>query len=75
AYDDVTEIWWDRTASGPDEVGAQGAGMYRYVDGGKRYLATKHPTTDPKAFVVEGTVLLYNERPKSDDPPNYPPPR
>ena len=72
-YDDVTEIWWDPQATGPDEVDNPGVGMYRYVDGGKRYLPGEHPTTDPKAFVNAGSVTIYNQRPASDGvPPDYP---
>src|SRR5207302_1558228 len=38
ARDDVTELWWGATATGPDEAGGQGVGIYRYVDGGRRYV-------------------------------------
>jgi hypothetical protein len=72
--DDVTEIWWDPREPGEDEVGNQGVGMYRYVDGGVRYLPGKHPTTDPKAFVTEGTVTVYDEAPPGEESPEYPPP-
>lgn len=71
-WDDVTEIWWDGTAPGPDELDNPGTGMYRYVDGGKRYLPGEHPRTDPKAFVQEGTVTLYQEPPQGEAPPSYP---
>ena len=70
-YDDVTEIWWDPNAIGEDEVGNQGKGMYRYVDGGKRYLPGEHPKSEPKAFDPEGTVTVYSETPPSDTPPEY----
>jgi hypothetical protein len=70
AFDDVTEIFWDPTVVGPDELDNQGAGMYRYVAGGKRYLPGQHPTTDPKVFVNDGTVTIYDKSP--DKPvPNY----
>ena len=36
--DDFTEVWWDPTATGPDEIRKEGTGMCRFVDGGKRYL-------------------------------------
>ncbi|MEA3055430.1 MAG: hypothetical protein QOD30_862, partial [Actinomycetota bacterium] len=72
--DDVTEIWWDPQASGQDEVGNQGVGMYRYVDGGVRYLPGKHPTTDPKAFDPAGTVTVYDKPPPGEESPDYPPP-
>ena len=70
-FDDVTEIWWDSTAQGPDELDNQGVGMYRYVDGGKRYLPGAHPRTDPKVFVNDGSVTVYDHNP---DPavPAYP---
>jgi hypothetical protein len=71
-YDDVTEIWWDPNATGIDETGHQGTGMYQYVEGGKRYLPGTHPSTDPKAFVAEGAVSFYNELPAGDRPPEYP---
>ena len=72
-FDDVTEIWWDVSSTGPDEVDNPGVGMYRYVDGGKRYLPGEHPTSEPKAFIEAGSVTLYNERPAGDgSPPDYP---
>ncbi|MEA3075823.1 MAG: hypothetical protein QOF60_731 [Actinomycetota bacterium] len=71
AYDDVTEIYWDPQATGPDEVGHQGPGMYRYVNDGKRYLPGKHPTTDPQVFDGKG-ITIYNQVPPQDQAPNYP---
>ncbi len=46
--------------------------MYRYVDGGRRYLPGEHPTSDPKAFTREGTVTVYSEPPPPDRSPDYP---
>ena len=71
-YDDVTEIWWDPNATGIDETGHQGTGMYQYVDGGKRYLPGEHPSTDPKVFVTDGAVSFYDDLPAGDRPPEYP---
>jgi hypothetical protein len=71
AGDDVTELWWDATAAGPDEAGGQGVGMYRYVDGGRRHLPGQQPTTETGAFTRSGTVTVYNEPPPSDRPPSY----
>jgi hypothetical protein len=71
ALDDTTELWWDPNAFGPDELGAEAPGMYRYVDGGHRYMPNDWPTTKPKAFVVEGSVTMYDERPEQDRPPAY----
>ena len=52
AGDDATVIWWDANATGPDEVGNIGAGLYRYADGGARYLPDGWPST---------AVGLYND--------------
>jgi len=70
-YDDVTEIWWDRTATGPDEVGNNGVGMYRYVDGGKRYLPGQHPQTPPKAFDPNGAPTILDRAPENERAPEY----
>jgi hypothetical protein len=72
AGDDVTELWWDATAAGPDEAGGQGVGMYRYVAGGRRWLPGRQPTADAAAFDPAGSVTVYDEPPPSDRPPSYP---
>ncbi len=72
--DDVTEIWWDPTATGDDELHKPGTGMYRFVDGGKRFLPGAM-TRDLKAFDPAGTVTVYNEIPAAEAPPDAPPPR
>ena len=72
AADDVTELWWDATAAGPDEAGGQGVGMYRYVGGGRRYLPGQQPATETAAFAADGSVTVYDEPPASDRPPSYP---
>jgi len=72
--DDVTVIWWDPEAEGPDEIRREGKGMWRYHDGGKRYM--------PGNLVRSGSlfdpavgVTLYEEAPPGEAPPEYPPPR
>jgi hypothetical protein len=74
--DDVTLVWWDPEAVGPHElqdVGESGKGMYRYVDGGKRYLPGElAAAADPVFFDPAGTVLNYDERPAVDQQPAYP---
>lgn len=71
--DDVTEIWWDAAATGEDEVGNAGVGMYRYVDGGTRYLPGQHPTSDPVVFESPETApTTYDEPPPGEAPPDYP---
>jgi hypothetical protein len=71
--DDFTEIWWDATASGPDEIRKQGTGMYRYADGGKRYFPGTW-TSDEKAFVATGSVTIYEKIPAAEQPKTYPTP-
>lgn len=72
AADDVTLVWWDPTAEGPHEDGAEGAGMYRYVDGGRRYGRGELDGVVAPFFDPSGSVLLFEERPPSDVPPSYP---
>ena len=69
AADDATEIWWDRTASGEDELGNNGRGLYRYVAAGKRYLPGTWPKAAPKPFTTAGTVTIYSKPPAQDQWP------
>jgi hypothetical protein len=52
--------WWDPTATGPDETGTQGTGMYRLMDGGVRYLPNQWPTTPMPLFDKANTVTVYS---------------
>ena len=72
--DDATEVWWDATATGASEAGDEGTGMYRYVDGGARYLPGEWPETPPNVFVEDGTVTIFEERPADEPTPDYPSP-
>jgi hypothetical protein len=74
ALDDMTEVWWDPGAAGPDERGEEGTGMYRYVDGGVRYGPDDWPSTEPRVFDPENTVTFYEELPDSDAVGDYPSP-
>jgi hypothetical protein len=65
AIDDQTEVWWDPKATGPDELGRDGVGMYRYVAGGKRYLPGDWPKSDPDVFDTKGSVTVYDHAPKA----------
>ena len=71
-YDDSTLIWYDATATGNDENGKAGTGMYRYIDGGKRYLPGGFGANEIKAFDTNGTVLVYDTLPDADKHPDYP---
>ena len=64
--DNVVELWWDAQAEGVDELGASGSGMYRYVNGGVRYLPGEFPETAPDVFNPEGTSVVYFERPPAE---------
>jgi hypothetical protein len=74
--DDWTEIWWDADATGPDELERDGAGLYRYVDGGRRFFVGGI-TEDLRVFDEEGSVTIYDEVPPSDADRigDYDPPR
>jgi hypothetical protein len=72
--DDATEVWWNPSISGPDELGRQGKGLYEYVDGGKRYLPGHWPTEATKAFQTAGAVSIYAKAPAAERVPNYPSP-
>jgi hypothetical protein len=74
--DDATVIWYDPTATGEDETGNQGAGMYRYANGGERYPLGSFPDSAEAAglFDVESSVTVYDQLPESDQPPDYPSP-
>jgi hypothetical protein len=67
-------LWWDPEAEGEDETGAVGKGMYRLVDGGKRYIRGQWPTEPIKLFDPAGTVTIYTERPEGFKPKDYPSP-
>jgi hypothetical protein len=71
--DDLVELWWDPTAEGVDETGQRTEGMYRYVDGGRRYHADDWPE-ELHVFEREGAVTRITEPPEEEVPPDYPPP-
>jgi hypothetical protein len=74
--DDVSIIWFDPEATGEDEVGNEGTGMYRYANGGERYTIGDLPTSleDAGLFDVDASVTVYDEVPEEDRTPDYPPP-
>ncbi|MGZ8752632.1 MAG: hypothetical protein ACXW1S_06590 [Acidimicrobiia bacterium] len=73
-FDDATEIWFDVDATGKDEIGIPGTGLYRWSDGGKRYRPGTWPDTPTSAFREAGSVTEFAERPPEDRAPEYPPP-
>lgn len=74
AVDDMQLIWWDAEATGLDEQGIEGAGMMRYMDGGKRYLAGEAEGGEDRFFEEAGSVTGYPEVPAAEAPPQYPSP-
>ncbi len=71
--DDVTEIWWDPEATGKDEIGRDGVGMWRYVDSGRRYLPGEL-TDELRVFQLEGSETVLAEQPEAERVPDYPSP-
>jgi Periplasmic binding protein len=71
--DDMVELWWDPEAEGVDETGQDGTGMYRYVDGGKRYLPGEY-SAELTVFQEEGSVTRIEDPPPAEVPPDYPSP-
>jgi len=74
SVDDSTLIWWDAKATGKDEQGKDGVGMYRYVANGKRYLPGKLPTALQPFFDPADTATVYATVPPELTTPNYPSP-
>ena len=70
--DDVKVIWWDPDTADPTVENDPPMGVYRYVDGGKRYLPGEMGEIGT-FFDEEGTVIWFTERPEGDVPPQYPP--
>lgn len=65
-YKDFSELFWDSTTTGRDEVNKDGAGAFLRVDGGKRYQAGQWPDSAPKVFNKDGAVFT------TDNPPGGP---
>jgi hypothetical protein len=64
---DASLIWWDADVTGTSNiVASEGQGMWRYLDGGKRYLPGTLPKGEPRYFDTEGTVTEFTTIPASD---------
>lgn len=74
--DDAGILWYDPEATGEDETGAAGNGMYRYADGGQRYTTGNFPTSLEEAGLFDdaSAVTVYDELPAADQVPDYPAP-
>jgi ABC-type branched-subunit amino acid transport system substrate-binding protein len=75
--DDATIVWFDPTASGEDEVGNDGIGLYRYADGGQRYTLGNFPDTVEEAGLFDNasSVTIFDQVPAEDETPDYPLPQ
>jgi hypothetical protein len=67
---DYTFLWYDATATGPNEEGTVGTGLMAYVDGGHRYKAGVTPSGPVPMFSKAGAV--YSDSSPPDRAPNYP---
>jgi hypothetical protein len=72
--DDATVVWWDPDATGPDEVGRDGTGLYRYAEEGARYLPGKWPKRQVGLYDDATSVTVLTHLPPEDAPPAYPAP-
>ncbi len=72
--DDMTEIWWDPEATGEDEIGKEGVGMWRYVANGQRYLPGEW-TEDVALFDPTDAPTVLDAPPPDEQAPEYPSPR
>jgi len=72
--DDQVEIWWDPDATGPDEIGGEGTGMWAYANGGRRYLPGEWPDDAATVFAQDpDPVTLYTDLPEGVTLPEYEP--
>lgn len=72
--DDATVIFWDPEATGPDEVGNDGTGLWRYALGGRRYLPRDWPDGNVGLYDRAASVAILEELPPEARPPDYPSP-
>jgi hypothetical protein len=72
--DDATLIWWNPKATGIDEVGNEGTGMWEFADRGRRYLPDDWPRTAPRLFDPATSVTGFDAYPPGQGPPSYPSP-
>ena len=68
----MTEVWWDPDATGKDETRAEGTGMYRYMDNGKRYMPGEVGKSTAVPFDDADTITLLDSTPPDDLPKQYP---
>jgi hypothetical protein len=73
--DDAGMLWWDATATGEDEVGKAGQGIYQYANGAKRFTLGKFPGPGQAGlFDAATSVTVFPQLPPESSTPSYPPP-
>ena len=73
--DDTGILWWDPSASGEDEVGHVGSGLYQYADGAKRFTLGHLPTAGQGGlFDTSSAVTVFPQLPPESSTPTYAPP-
>ena len=68
---DFTEVWWNRTGRGKDEVNQDNNGILMKAGGGKRYLFGQWPTSDPSPFDPNGAVFTSDTPYLGPDAPKH----
>jgi hypothetical protein len=70
---DVTLAWWDGDTSGPSVSvnGPDAAGVWQFLDGGKRYLRGQVPSDLSTFFDKSQSLNVFPSVPKSDVQPAY----
>jgi Periplasmic binding protein len=70
--DDAGILWWDPNATGEDEVGKVGQGLYQYGNGAKRYTFGHFPRAGQGGLFDTGTaVTVFPQLPPESGTPTY----
>jgi len=73
--DDAGILWWDPNATGEDEVGKVGQGVYQYGNGAKRYTLGHFPAAGQGGlFDTSTAVTVFPQLPPESSTPAYPSP-
>ena len=73
--DDAGILWWDPNATGEDEVGKVGQGIYQYGNGAKRYTLGHFPAAGQGGlFDTSTAVTVFPQLPPESSTPAYPSP-
>jgi hypothetical protein len=73
--DDAGILWWDPNASGEDEVGKVGQGIYQFGNGAKRYTLGHFPAAGQGGLFDTATaVTVFPQLPPESSTPAYPSP-